>query len=104
MGADRAQSHCGHRPVAAFTAARQGIQTIVGRETLSRVSTWPDEIRSDPERFKHTAAWHFIDIPDGETVFTARRSPHGDALSALERMERDVALAFGKSRARSGTP
>ena len=49
--------------------------------------------RRNPQRsgtLKHTAAWHFIDIPHGETVFTARRSPHGDALSALERMERTL--------------
>lgn len=87
----------GHRVIAEIAearlspAARRGIQAIIGRDTLSRISTWPDEIRSDPEeRFKHTLAWHFIDIPDGETVASARRSPHGDALSALGRMEKTL--------------
>ncbi len=78
-------------PSRGFPPPRSRGLGILGRETLSRVSTWPDEIRSDPEeRFKHTLAWHFIDIPDGETVSTARRSPHGDALSALERMEKTL--------------
>jgi hypothetical protein len=87
----------GHRVIAEIAqarlspAAKQEIEAILGRDTLSRISTWPDEIRNDPEeRFKHTLAWHFIDIPDGQTVATARRSPHGDALSALERMEKTL--------------
>jgi hypothetical protein len=87
----------GHRVIADIAearlspAAKQGIQAIIGHETLTRISTWPDEIRSDPdEKFKHTFAWHFIDIPDGQTVASARRSPHGDALYALERMEKTL--------------
>lgn len=59
----------GHRVIAEIAqarlspAAKEGVQAIIGRETLSRISTWPDELRSDPEdRYKHTFAWHVMDI------------------------------------------
>jgi len=85
----------GHRVVAeiAYTRlsanAKQAVKEILGRETLTRISTWPDEIRSDgDEKLRHTLAWHYIDMPDGETLATAARSPGGDALSALQDMEK----------------
>jgi len=91
----------GHRIVAEMAYARlsenakQGVRFILGLETLSRISTWPDEIRSDEdERYRRTFAWHYIDIPDGETSATAARSPNGDALSALQAMEKVLRSRF----------
>lgn len=44
----------------AFTKINQ----ILGHQSLSRVSTWPDEIKSEPETYSHTYNWHFTDWSD----------------------------------------
>ena len=48
------------------------------------MSTWPDDIRSDPG-WTQATPWHFISIDDGETLETTARDPAGDALEAIER-------------------
>jgi hypothetical protein len=35
-------------------------------QSLARVSTWADEIRSEPRKFSYTFNWHFTDWPDGD--------------------------------------
>lgn len=66
--------------------ARRAVECLIGPETLAQVSTWPDEIRSDPS-WKRATPWHFISIDDGETVETTARSPEGDLLEAMPRFE-----------------
>src|SRR4051794_21163978 len=96
LAAPPARAHAwgptGHRVVGEIAAsrlspsAREGVAKILGRETLSRISTWPDEMRSD-ETLRYTEPWHYIEIPDGQALATAKRVREGDALSALVRME-----------------
>jgi hypothetical protein len=43
---------------------RKEIQRILKGESLSRVSTWADEIKSEPETYSFTYNWHFTDWPD----------------------------------------
>lgn len=64
--------------------AARGVQCLLGPEGLDQVSTWPDEIRSDPA-WKKADPWHFIDIDDNETLETAQRDPKGDVLEAIQR-------------------
>ena len=66
-------------------AARQ-IAALLDGDGLAELSTWPDDIRSDPSR-DAAKPWHFISIDDGETLATTARDPLGDLLEALARFE-----------------
>jgi S1/P1 Nuclease len=44
--------------------AKAGVRALLGNETLADVSTWPDEVRSQPE-YRHTAPWHYLNLPLG---------------------------------------
>lgn len=79
-----AQRHLTERAAAA-------VHELIGPETLARVSTWADEMRSSPDDrdyWRRASVWHYISINDDETFETARRNPKGDIMSALHRFER----------------
>jgi hypothetical protein len=40
------------------------IYKILGDQTLSKVSNWSDEIKSEPETYSHTYNWHYTDWKD----------------------------------------
>jgi hypothetical protein len=44
--------------------AKAAVRELLDTETLAWASTWPDEVRSQPE-YRHTAPWHFINLPLG---------------------------------------
>lgn len=46
-------------PVAAVKAYK-----ILGNQTLSRVSNWSDEIKSEPQTYRYTYNWHYTDWKD----------------------------------------
>ncbi|SNR57152.1 MULTISPECIES: S1/P1 nuclease [Hymenobacter] len=52
-----AERHLNHR-------AQEQVKRLLGTETLTLVSTWPDEIRFYPE-FKDTAPWHYVNTASG---------------------------------------
>ncbi|HMH23738.1 MAG TPA: S1/P1 nuclease [Puia sp.] len=60
----------GHRAIARIAehhltpSARAAVKELLRNETLSEVSTWPDEVRSQPE-YKNTGSWHYINLPLG---------------------------------------
>jgi S1/P1 Nuclease len=60
----------GHRTVGKIAEnhltpqAKAAVQELLGTATLADVSTWPDEVRSQPE-YKHTAPWHYLDLSLG---------------------------------------
>ncbi|QIX59949.1 S1/P1 nuclease [Hymenobacter sp. BT18] len=60
----------GHRAVGRIaerhltSKARQAVQRLLGTETLTLVSTYPDEIRFYPE-FKETGPWHYVNTASG---------------------------------------
>lgn len=64
--------------------AARAVECLIGPEGLDQVSTWPDEIRSDPN-WKKADPWHFISIDDAETLETTARNPDGDVLEAMQR-------------------
>ena len=64
--------------------AARAVACLLGPEGLDQMSTWPDEIRSDPA-WKQSVPWHFISIDDGETLETTARDPAGDVLEAIQR-------------------
>lgn len=45
-------------------AATVKAMKILGGQTLSRVSNWSDEIKSEPQTYQHTYNWHYTDWKD----------------------------------------
>ena len=77
-------------------AARKGISDLIGRASLAQVSTWADEIKSDPA-WRHASPWHYVNAPPGQTIEKAHKSPSGDVVEAIQRFER-VLRNRGSSR------
>ena len=75
---DIAQRHLNDKALAA-------VQDILGDEELWQASTWPDEMRSNPDHYwqKVAGTFHYINIPEGMTYGEAPKNPKGDAYTAL---------------------
>jgi hypothetical protein len=60
----------GHRTVAKIAethlnpGAKAAVHELLGDTTLADVSSWPDEVRSQPA-YRHTGPWHYLDLPLG---------------------------------------
>lgn len=65
------------------------IREISGEETLEQLSTWPDEIKSNPEWAK-SKPWHYANIPDGSSYDQCDKNPAGDVVEAIPRMTKDL--------------
>jgi hypothetical protein len=87
----------GHRTIGRIAAnhlspqASAAVRELLGNETLAEASTWPDEVRSQPE-YKHTGPWHYINLPLGlsEPDFekTVKGMTQENVYSALLQQER----------------
>lgn len=81
----------GHRAVGDIAAeylteeAREGVNELLGHESMAMASTWMDEIRSD-SNYDHTHDWHWVTIPDGMTYEETEKNPNGDIIEAIRRM------------------
>lgn len=59
----------GHRTVGEIaegklkSSTRKKVKKILKGKSLAQVSTWSDEIRSEPETYRHTFRWHYTDFP-----------------------------------------
>ena len=56
--------------------------------TLAGVAIWADQLRdNDPERFKQTSRWHYVNTPPGTCAYEAARDcPDGNCvIAAIER-------------------
>jgi len=90
----------GHRVVARIAEkhlspkAAGAVAELLGPDTLPEVSTWADEIRSDPD-WQRASPWHYINIEDGQSFETMARPPGGDIISQLEQV--DAVLRNSKS-------
>jgi hypothetical protein len=73
--------------------AKAAVKDLLGNETLAGVSTWADEVRSQPE-YKSTASWHFLNLPLGlsyeEFVQQVESMNNGNVYSALIKAEHDL--------------
>ena len=60
----------GHRTIGKIAAghltsqATAAVHELIGDTTLAEISTWPDEVRSQPA-YRNTASWHYINLPPG---------------------------------------
>jgi hypothetical protein len=69
--------------------AARAVRDLLGSEQLAYVTTWADEIRSEPRGVK-AEPWHWVTIPDGQTYDATPKNPEGDVLEAIARMERTL--------------
>lgn len=69
--------------------ARREVAALLGPETLPLVSTYPDEVRSDPA-YKYTGPWHYLDttsnLPYAQYVATIDTIRQPNAYLALQQM------------------
>ena len=81
----------GHRLVGALAEphlspnAQRTVSMLLEGEadpTLAGIANWADELRgTDPERFKATSSWHYVNTPRGECVVDfARDCPDGQCV------------------------
>jgi hypothetical protein len=93
----------GHRITGAIAdpllseAARTQVQQILGVEDLAEISTWADEMRSNPDPFwqRQASPWHYVTIPEGKTYSEVGAPQQGDAMTALQhftRLAKDTSL------------
>jgi hypothetical protein len=109
----RAWGDLGHRLVGELAqrqllpAANAGVHELLRAEpvpTLAGIAMWADQMRaSDPERFKATAAWHYVNIHESSCRFVASRDcPDGacvlGAIDAQSRLLRDTSQPFDVRR------
>lgn len=79
----------GHRVVGAVAekalepSVAVKVYEILDGQNLARVSTWPDEIRSEPEKYSYTFNWHFTDWKDDDHTHD-ESSSSGKLLSAIK--------------------
>ncbi|NIR27784.1 MAG: S1/P1 nuclease [Gammaproteobacteria bacterium] len=82
----------GHRVVGRIAenhlapSTAEALADLLGPDSLAEVSTWADEIKSDPA-WEHADPWHYVNIPDGARYAAARRNPRGDVITALRGFE-----------------
>jgi hypothetical protein len=94
----------GHRAIARIAEnhlsapAKREVALILGHETLPLVSTWPDEIRSDP-KYSNTGPWHYVNVASGLdfAAFVAQLSSNAapgaaptNAYTALQMVRKDL--------------
>ena len=60
--------------------------------TLAGVAVWADQLRdNDPERFKQTSRWHYINTPPGTCAYRpARDCPDGNCVIAAIEQQRAI--------------
>ena len=61
------------------------VKRVLGGNSLAEVSTWMDEVRSDPN-FRFMSPWHYSTIPPGSTYEEAGTPEEGDAIWAINTM------------------
>ena len=65
--------------------ARQSVDRVLEGNSLAEVSTWMDEVRSDPS-FDYMGPWHYVTLPPGQTYQTVEKAEGGDVLWALDKV------------------
>lgn len=78
----------GHRVVGEIATAhltkkaKKEITRILGNETLTHVSNWMDDIKSD-KSYDSLKPWHYTTIPDGMTYDQTEVNPKGDVVGGI---------------------
>ncbi|GHM99193.1 endonuclease [Cytophagales bacterium WSM2-2] len=65
--------------------AKKALSKVLGQNSLSEVSNWMDEVRSD-STYNHMSDWHWVTIEAGKTYDQSPKNPKGDVIATLERI------------------
>lgn len=65
--------------------AKQAIESILDNETLAEVSTYADDMRSNPDHFWQEVAgpFHYVKVPKGKVYSDVGAPEQGDSFTAL---------------------
>jgi hypothetical protein len=80
----------GHRLVAKLaqqyltTKAQKEIDILLDGASLVSISTYGDEIKSNP-KYKALRPWHYINLPLDESYANAKKNPKGDVVMAIKK-------------------
>jgi hypothetical protein len=78
----------GHRIVAAIAekrlspTARKAVKELLGADSMARVSTWMDFIKSDQE-FDDLNNYHYVEMSKGNGYWASEKNPKGDIVTAI---------------------
>lgn len=82
----------GHRATAEIAVsyltdkAKKNIEKLLDGDGLALVSTYPDDIKSDPQ-YDEYAIWHYINIPEGENYETVKDTVGPNIIYALDKVK-----------------
>ena len=80
----------GHRVVSKLaqqyltTKAQKEIDILLDGASLVSISTYGDEIKSNP-KYKALRPWHYINLPLNESYVNAKKNPKGDVVMAIKK-------------------
>lgn len=80
----------GHRVVSKLaqqyltTKAQKEIDILLDGASLVSISTYGDEIKSNP-KYKALRPWHYINLPLDESYVNAKKNPKGDVVMAIKK-------------------
>ena len=88
----------GHRVTGAIAEqyltpkAQAEINKLLVNEDLAEVSTYADEMRSNPSEFWQKTAnpWHYVNVHQGKTYADLGAPPEGDAITALKMFSKQL--------------
>ncbi len=71
---------------------KKALKSILGHKTLAEVSTWPDEMRSNPDEFwqKTASPYHYVTVPKGKTYSEVGAPKQGDSVYALNKFSKVI--------------
>ncbi|MEO5789233.1 S1/P1 nuclease [Gelidibacter sp.] len=78
----------GHRVVGAIAdqyitnKTKRQIKKILNHQSLALVSTFSDDIKSDP-RYKEFESWHYVNMDFDQTYETSKKNPAGDLVTGI---------------------
>ena len=76
--------------------AKTAVHELIGDTTLAEISTWPDEVRSQPA-YRNTGPWHYINLPLGlsfaDFESAVKGNPQENVYSALRQQEQILGSA-----------
>lgn len=62
--------------------AKKQIDQLLNGDGLALVSTFGDEIKSDP-RYRKYSSWHYVNIPFGKSYAEIEKNPKGDLITGI---------------------
>lgn len=85
----------GHRTIGAIAdnyinkKTKRHLKKILKHQSIAMVSTYGDEIKSDP-RYPGYDAWHYVNMPLDATYEASKKNPDGDLVTAIAHCKRII--------------